>query len=70
MSGYRDKENQLPTPSGPDVKAFSFATLAPALIGVFLLAMGLGDGSYVLAGIGLALLVASPFIVRWIWRRL
>ena len=70
MSGYRDKEDKLPTPTGPEVKSFAFVTLAPTLVGFFMLVMGLGKGNYVLAGLGFALFVASPFIVRRVWQNL
>jgi hypothetical protein len=69
MSGYREEKDQLPRPSVSEMKTFSVLTLAPVLVGFFLLATGFGRGSYILVGLGLILLVASPFIIRRIWRR-
>ena len=70
MDGYRGEDREIEKPAYSEVNTFSFVTLAPVLIGVFLLVVGLGKGWYALTALGVLLLLASPVIIRAAWRQL
>ena len=69
MAGYRpEPESENLWDRIHSVKTFSTGLLAAPFIGLFLLLSGLGAGGYVRVVLGVLLLAASPFIVRWVWR--
>jgi hypothetical protein len=51
-----------------ETKTFSFILMAPPMVGVFLIIQGLGGWGWFPMVVGGLLLIATPFIARWVWR--
>ena len=71
MSGHEPEQDETERVASKradawEAKTYLFLVLASGVLGVSLVIDGLTSASYLEAGIGVLLLISTPFVARWV----
>ena len=69
MSGYRDPDEDDYFIQREDSRAVFNVSVAPVIVGGYLLFKGISNGGYAMVGIGAFILVAVPVMIYVAWHR-